>query len=69
MRTRKLYIGTEPEPNDRLIVEVTEEDYLRIAQAKGTPAIVKFEDALTQTQYRVRYADCGLRCRCALELV
>jgi hypothetical protein len=66
---RKLWIGTEPEPNDRLIVEVTEEDYQRIAAAKGTDQVVSFNDALTTTFYQVRYVDCGASCRCALELV
>lgn len=69
VRTRKLWIGTEPEPNDRLIVEVSEEDYERIAAAKGTEHVVSFTDALTGTKYFVQYADCGASCRCALELV
>lgn len=67
--TRKLFIGTEPEPLDRLIVEVSEFDYERISNAKGTSRIVKFTDALTGTAYRVRFTDCGASCKCALELV
>ena len=77
-KTRKLWIGTEPSterfsfgpyPNDRLVVDVSESDYQRIASIKWTTAIVSFRDALTGTIYSVRYADCGADCRCALELV
>lgn len=67
--TRKIWIGTHPDPNDRLIVEVSEADYRRIAEAKGTDDVVAFADALTGTKYRVRYASCGASCRCALVLV
>lgn len=69
MKTRKLWIGTQPNPNDRLIVEVSEQDYQRIAAAKGTSAAISFYDALTGTPYTVRYADCGASCKCALQLV
>lgn len=69
VKTRMLWIGTEPEPNDRLIVELSEVDYQRVASAKGTERVVSFSDALTGTRYSVRYADCGASCRCALELV
>jgi hypothetical protein len=67
--TRKIWVGTDPEPNDRLILEVSEVDYQRIAAAKGTDMVISFADSLTHYPYHVRYADCGANCRCALELV
>lgn len=69
MKTRKIWIGQQPDPEDRFIVEVSETDYQRIAQAKGSRDVIGFADALTGTKYLVRYADCGASCRCALELV
>ncbi len=67
--TRKLWIGTQPDPDNKFIAEVSEADYQRIAAAKGTNQVIAFTDALTLTPYRVQYTDCGADCHCALKLV
>jgi hypothetical protein len=66
-----LWIGTDPNPDRRLQVEVSEDDAAKIP-GRGTrgTAGATVRDVLTGRQLIVRRASCGIpRCMCALALV
>lgn len=68
MKTHKLWIGTQPNPDDRLIIEVSERDYNKVP-VRNAVGTVTIKDVNTKEHYSVRRASCGLRnCNCALEL-
>lgn len=62
----KLYIGTQPNPEDRFILDVSSKDAEKIHGPK--PFFARVTDQTTGKKYWLRDADCGLGCRCALEL-
>ena len=68
--TITLYIGTQPEPEDRLKIEVSPEEYAQIPpRGSRSNKAVQVIDQTTGSTYYVRRASCGLpNCRCALEL-
>lgn len=66
--SQQIWIGTEPNPNDRLILTVSDADAENVRPA-SIVGIVEVTDVTTNKKYRVQRADCGLGCRCALELV
>ena len=64
--SHKLWIGTQPEPDDRLQIEVEEDiDVHDLSDDQ----VVTVTDLRTGIDYDIRRADCGAGCRCALELV
>lgn len=65
--SQQIWIGTEPNPNDRLIITISEADAQKVLP-EFIDGIVEVTDVTTDKQYRVQRADCGLGCRCALEL-
>jgi hypothetical protein len=70
MPSRTLWIGTEPEPDDRAKIEVSQEDYnflddLDRDDDKGLEVF----DYRTSGYVRIRWASCGASCRCAMEFV
>jgi hypothetical protein len=68
--TTFLYIGIAPEPDGRTKIEVSQRDYQRIyAVPRESDEPVSVHDHITSATVRVRHADCGLSCRCALEFV
>ena len=70
METTTIYIGTQPEPEDRLKIEVERDDYERNCPPRGRQGRGWLTDVRTGVRYHVRRASCGLpRCLCALELV
>lgn len=65
----RLWIGTQPNPDDRLQIVVSQAD-LDLIPARGTRGTVRVTDMLTGKLLTIRRASCGLpRCLCALELV
>jgi hypothetical protein len=68
----KLYIGTEEPPDKRLVIVVSDADYERSPHHHGGrhgPDVVEVTDLLTGKRVKIRSADCGAGCRCALALV
>lgn len=66
------YIGNEPNPDDRLTVQVSPEEFDRVCKIihGKKPFEITISDVNTGTAYTVKDADCGLpSCRCAFELV
>ena len=64
-----LWIGTEPDPNDRLQIDVSEVDFNRVP-IRGRRGSVTLTDLRTNRLLTVRRASCGIEsCFCALELV
>lgn len=64
-----IYIGTQPDPEDRLSFPISRQDYLALPPRNSTD-----EETITNLdtgeQLRVRRASCGLdNCNCALEIV
>lgn len=64
----RLWIGTHPDPDKRLRLDVSKDDYNRIPTS-GTPGKVTVTDLRTNRRLIIRDADCGAGCRCALALV
>lgn len=68
--TTTIYIGTQPEPNDRLQILVSQSDYESNCPPRGTLGQGWLTDVRTGQRYHVRRASCGLpHCLCALELM
>jgi hypothetical protein len=67
--TQTLWIGNEPNPDDRLKIDVSSKDSARIPPAGKLDAEVTVTDLRTNRRITVRRASCGLDCACALELV
>ena len=66
----KIWIGNQPNPDDRLKIEVSDSDAARLPLREPTGrVIVTVRDVNTGKQYRLRSAACGAECRCALEIV
>jgi hypothetical protein len=69
--TRTLWIGNEPDPDDRLQIDVDEADERKVPP-RGKPADGEETEVLDHRTGRrlvIRRASCGLDCYCALELV
>jgi hypothetical protein len=66
--TVRWWIGNEPNPDDRLQIVVSASDAKR-QPAHGDTRVFQVTDLLTGKRMRLRRADCGLGCQCALELV
>lgn len=63
-----VWVGNEPNPDDRLKLRVSDHDRARIdllPHGLG-PERVQITDLLTGKQYTLRRANCGLGCCCAL---
>jgi hypothetical protein len=70
METIIVYIGNEPEPEDRFQIEVDQADYAINCPPRGKRGTGWLKDVKTGKRYQVRRASCGLpRCLCALVLV
>jgi hypothetical protein len=71
MKNPNLWIGKQPDPNDRLQLEVPSEDLARVRSLpKGASrTTVTVTDLQSNKRYVLRRAACGLVCFCALELV
>jgi hypothetical protein len=67
MTTKTLWIGTNPDPDDRLQIQVNEADYEAVDDRSDEPFTVT--DQRTGRVLTVARGDCGLGCRCALVLV
>jgi hypothetical protein len=69
-KTIRLWIGNEPEPAERLQIEVSPEDAARIPiRGSRSRRVVTVTDLLTNKLFTVRRAACGLPgCFCALAL-
>lgn len=71
--TMTIYVGTQREPEDRLKIEVSKDEYKRISLPMGRGSAnmrAWYTDVNTGVRYLVRRASCGLpNCLCALELV
>ena len=65
----RLWIGTQPNPEDRLQIVVSQAD-IDIIPARGSRGTARVTDLLTGKLLTIRRASCGLpHCLCALELV
>src|SRR5579863_6705049 len=67
-KTVRWWVGTDLEPEKRLQVEVSAEDAKK-QPPHGVTTTFEVTDLLTNKQIKLRRADCGLGCQCALELV
>lgn len=69
LKNPNLWVGTQPDPNDRLQLKVSAEDLARVRSLpKGaSSATVTVTDLHSEKRYALRRADCGLVCFCALE--
>ena len=69
---KKLWIGTDEDPDKRLVVEISDEDARMVNKhlyrEDTGRVIVEVIELVTEKKYRIRSADCGLSCRCAVEL-
>lgn len=64
-----LFVGTEKEPADRRVLEVSDEDWSRVVPfLRGGVDGTVVTDLVTNHRCQLRSADCGLGCRCALEI-
>ena len=69
LKEHRYWIGTQPDPDDRLQIVVSESDHARISSVLKIDAPATVFDLLSEKNVTVQRADCGLGCRCALELV
>lgn len=60
------WVGTEPDPDKRLQIVVSAEDAAKQPR-HGDTTWFTVTDTITGTEMRLRRADCGLGCQCALE--
>ena len=67
-KTIRWWIGTEPDPEQRLQILVSESD-ARKQPPRGSTRIFVVTDLLTGKYLALQRADCGLGCQCALVLV
>jgi len=66
---QRLFIGTDPNPEDRLQIVISDEDNERIP-SRGGRGKVTVTDTLTGKRLVLRRASCGIPgCLCALALV
>lgn len=67
---RYLWIGTQPEPDDRLKIRVSKAADAEASSLRGdrTGRKVLVKDLDSGKEYVVQAADCGADCRCALQL-
>ena len=64
----QFWIGTQPNPDDRTIIEVSPEDAAKLhSLPRDTKIAVEVTDTKTYKVVRVRRAYCGASCMCALE--
>lgn len=69
-----LYIGNQPEPQDRRVIRVSQSDDEKCARGgalfSGGESTVEVTDLITMHKLTLRRASCGLpNCNCALEIV
>lgn len=66
----KLYIGNQPDPKDRLTIDISAADYAKIPpRGSFSDRVVTVTDTGTGNTYRVQRGSCGLpHCRCAVLL-
>jgi hypothetical protein len=65
----RLWIGNQPNPDDRLQIAVSRADY-DLIPSRGSRGSATITNQLTGNVLRIRRASCGLpHCMCALELV
>jgi hypothetical protein len=63
----RLWIGNQPNPDDRAQIVVSQADYVLIP-SRGSRGAATVTDQLTGKVLRIRRASCGLpHCMCALE--
>ena len=68
-QTHRLCIGTQPDPDQRTQIVVSQADY-DLLPSRGLRGSAIVTDTLTGKVVRVRRASCGLpHCLCALEFV
>jgi hypothetical protein len=66
----KLWIGNQPEPDDRTIIEVSSSDLDRIGNLdRNGKDSVRVKDLLTKKPVTLTRISCGLDCKCALGFV
>jgi hypothetical protein len=66
----KFWIGNQPEPDDRRIIEVSDEDGAKVERAVcHKPFTVDVYDTILGEELTLADEDCGLGCRCALRVV
>lgn len=63
-----LFIGNQPDPKDRRIIEVSDETFRRIRSLKK-PFTVDVYDEISKHRLLLADEDCGAGCRCALRIV
>jgi hypothetical protein len=63
-----LYIGTQPEPEERTQIQVSDEDMAAIAAVRGLEGVrLVVTDLTTGHDQYIKTADCGLSCYCAVD--
>ena len=62
----KLWIGNEPNPDDRVIIEVDEDEYREKYPPRDSDEVFELTDTETGAIHRLQRIPCGLGCRCAL---
>ena len=65
-KTVRWWIGNQPDPADRLQIAVSAKDAMKQPEHGDTRRFI-VTDLLTGKRIRLRRADCGLGCQCALE--
>lgn len=65
-----LWIGTQPNPDDRLkiFVSIRDRDRFDTLPAGPSSAKIRVTDLNTGKRYTIRRGPCGLGCYCAAEL-
>jgi hypothetical protein len=67
----KLYIGNQPDPAERTLVEVSDQEFAavrRLVLSRRAFTVTVF-DEITKTAVTLADEDCGLGCHCALKFV
>jgi hypothetical protein len=66
-----VWVGAQIDPEDRLRLKVSAADRASIDELPPglTPAVVTVIDLYTGCRFKLRRADCGGGCCCALEVV
>ena len=63
-----LYIGTQPEPEDRTQIQISDEDMQAVQAVRGIEgARIIVRDLESGHDQYIKTADCGCSCYCAVE--